>query len=102
MPTSPRSAHGRIIADPGQDDARALVGKTVAAGGGCGSSLGMDAKEIYARLEKQFPGKVSDFKGDVSEPYLFVDAQTIIEVCRFLRDDANLRFEFFSRLTRLA
>jgi len=61
----------------------------------------MDAKEIYARLEKQFAGKVSDFKGDVSEPYLFVDAQTIIEVCRFLRDDADLKFEVLSDLTAL-
>jgi len=59
----------------------------------------MDAKEIYARLEKQFPGKVSDFKGDVSEPYLLVDGQAIIEVCRFLRDDSNLKFEVLSDLT---
>ena len=61
----------------------------------------MDAKEIYARLEKQFPGKVSDFKGDVSEPYLTVDAQAIIEVCRFLRDDSSLKFEVLSDLTAL-
>ena len=59
----------------------------------------MDAKEIYARLEKQFPGKVSDFKGDVSEPYLTVDAQAIIEVCRFLRDDSTLEFEVLSDQT---
>jgi NADH-quinone oxidoreductase subunit C len=59
----------------------------------------MDAKEIYARLEKQFPGKVSDFKGDVSEPYLTVDAQAIIEVCRFLRDDSTLQFEVLSDQT---
>jgi NADH-quinone oxidoreductase subunit C len=61
----------------------------------------MDAKEIYARLEKQFPGKVSDFKGEVSEPYLLVDAQAIIEVCCFLRDDSNLKFEVLSDLTAL-
>jgi NADH-quinone oxidoreductase subunit C len=61
----------------------------------------MDAKEIYARLEKQFPGKVSDFKGEVPEPYLLVDAQAIIEVCRFLRDDSNLKFEVLSDLTAL-
>jgi NADH-quinone oxidoreductase subunit C len=59
----------------------------------------MDATEVYARLEKQFPGKVSDFKGDVPEPYLTVDAQAIIEVCRFLRDDSTLQFEVLSDLT---
>ena len=34
----------------------------------------MDSKEIYASLEKLFPGRVSDFKGDVMEPYLTVDS----------------------------
>ena len=30
----------------------------------------MEVKEVYQQLEKQFPGKVGDFKGDVPEPYL--------------------------------
>jgi hypothetical protein len=29
----------------------------------------MEPAEIFSRLEKQFSGKVSDFKGDVPEPY---------------------------------
>ena len=33
----------------------------------------MEAKETYASLEKLFPGKVRDFKGDVIEPYLNVE-----------------------------
>ena len=61
----------------------------------------MDAKEIYARLERQFHGKVRDFKGEVKEPYLTVDAPSIVEVCRFLRDDANLQFAVLSDLTAL-
>jgi len=59
----------------------------------------MDAKEIYSRLEKQFPGKVSDFKGEVPEPYLTVAPQAIVEVCRFLRDDSSLKFKVLSDLT---
>ena len=59
----------------------------------------MEAKEVYALLEKQFPGKVSDFKGDVPEPYLTVHPQAIIEICRFLRDDSTLKFEVLSDLT---
>jgi NADH-quinone oxidoreductase subunit C len=61
----------------------------------------MDAKDIYARLERQFPGKVGDFKGEVKEPYLTVDGPSIVEVCRFLRDEAGLKFEVLSDLTAL-
>jgi NADH-quinone oxidoreductase subunit C len=61
----------------------------------------MDAQEIYASLEKQFPGKVSNFKGDVSEPYLSVATAAIVEVCHFLRDGAGMNFLVLSDLTAL-
>jgi NADH-quinone oxidoreductase subunit C len=61
----------------------------------------MVAKEIYERLERQFPGKVNDFKGDVPEPFLTVDAGAIVNVCRFLRDETNLDFKVLSDLTAL-
>ncbi len=61
----------------------------------------METKDIYGRLEQQFPGKVADFKGDVQEPYCKVDAQAIVEVCQFLRDDPGLKFEVLSDLTGL-
>ncbi len=61
----------------------------------------MDAKEIYAALDKQFPGKVRDFNGDVLEPYFIADGEAIVEVCRFLRDGAGLQFEVLSDLTAL-
>jgi NADH-quinone oxidoreductase subunit C len=59
----------------------------------------MEAPEIFARLEKQFSGRVRDFKGDAPEPYLTVEGETIIEVCRYLRDDADLKFEVLSDQT---
>jgi len=61
----------------------------------------MDAKDVYAALEKQFPGKVSDFKGEAKEPYLTVAGDAIVDVCRFLRDGAGLNFEVLSDLTAL-
>lgn len=61
----------------------------------------MDAKEIYAALERQFPGKVKDFKSDVLEPYFSADGGAIVEICRFLRDGAGLQFEVLSDLTAL-
>jgi NADH-quinone oxidoreductase subunit C len=59
----------------------------------------MEAPEIFARLEKQFSGRVRDFKGDAPEPYLTVEGETIVEVCRYLRDDADLKFEVLSDQT---
>ena len=61
----------------------------------------MEAAEIFARLEQQFPGKVSEFRGDISEPYCLVSAPAIVDVCRFLRDDAGVKFEVLSDLTAL-
>lgn len=59
----------------------------------------MEAKEIYEGIERRFPGKVSEFKGDVLDPCLSVDPQSIVEVCRYLRDDPDLKFEVLSDLT---
>lgn len=59
----------------------------------------MEAKEIYARLERQFPGKVNGFKGDVFDPYLHVEPASVVEVSRYLRDDPALQFEVLSDLT---
>lgn len=61
----------------------------------------MEAKEIYGRIEKEFPGKVSGFQGEVLDPNLRVDSQAIVEACRYLRDDADLEFETLSDLTAL-
>jgi NADH-quinone oxidoreductase subunit C len=59
----------------------------------------MQESEIFARLEKQFSGKVRDFNGGVPEPYLLVDAEAIVEVCRFLRDEVDLNFGVLSDQT---
>jgi NADH-quinone oxidoreductase subunit C len=59
----------------------------------------MEASAIFERLEKQFPGNVRDFNGDAPEPYLLVEPDAIIEVCRFLRDEADLNFEVLSDQT---
>lgn len=58
----------------------------------------MDAKENYAALERQFPGKVRDFKADALDPYLIVEGPVIVDVCRFLRD-GEFKFEVLSDLT---
>ena len=61
----------------------------------------MEAKEIYARTERKFSGKVSGFQGDVVDPNFRVGPQAIVEVCRYLRDDPESNFEVLSDLTGL-
>ena len=61
----------------------------------------MEAKEIYARTERKFSGKVSGFQGEVIDPNFRVGPQAIVEVCRYLRDDPELNFETLSDLTGL-
>lgn len=61
----------------------------------------MEAAEINARLEKQFSGKVGNFKGDALEPFLSVEPDAIVEVCRYLRDEPGLQFEILSDQTAL-
>lgn len=61
----------------------------------------MEAQQVFAHLEQRFAGAVHDLKGDVAEPYLLVDAAIIVDVCRFLRDEAALNFEVLSDLTAL-
>ena len=59
----------------------------------------MDAQAIYSQLERRFPGKVGNFRGDVFDPFLNVDAGAIVDVCRYLRDDPETAFEVLSDLT---
>jgi NADH-quinone oxidoreductase subunit C len=61
----------------------------------------LEAKAIWGKLEGRFSGRVKDFKGEVAEPYLHVDPEAVVEVCRYLRDDLDLQFEVLSDLTAL-
>ncbi|MGH7771837.1 MAG: NADH-quinone oxidoreductase subunit C [Candidatus Binatia bacterium] len=59
----------------------------------------MGAREIYDKIERQFPGKVSGFKEEGADPYFGVDSQAIVEVGSFLRDEPGSKFEILSDLT---
>ncbi len=72
-----------------------------AGGRGAGGDLALDAKAIYAKLEQKFPGKVGNFRAEVFDPDLNVDARSVVDVCRYLRDDPELAFEVLSDETAL-
>ncbi len=56
----------------------------------------MTASEITAILEQQFGPRIKAKKLDTLDPYMVVEAADLFEVCRFLRDDPRLRFEFLN------
>jgi NADH-quinone oxidoreductase subunit C len=59
------------------------------------------ASEIHERVAKEFPGKITGFNGDAVDPYFDAERESVLEVCRYLRDGADLNFEVLSDLTAL-
>lgn len=51
--------------------------------------------DIAHRIEQKFPGAVTEAVPE----FAVVRAENLIDVCRFLHDDPDLRFEFLSSLT---
>ena len=51
--------------------------------------------DIAHRIEQQLPGAVADAAPEAA----IVEAARLVEVCTFLRDEPELRFEFLSSLT---
>lgn len=56
----------------------------------------MTAAEIIALLEDKFGPRIKAKKPDALDPYVVVEPNDLLEVCRFLRDDPRLRFEFLN------
>lgn len=54
----------------------------------------MTAAEIVAALEEKFGPRITSKKLDALDPFAVVAAGDLLDVCRFLRDDPRLRFEF--------
>jgi NADH-quinone oxidoreductase subunit C len=54
----------------------------------------MTGSEILAVLEQQFGGKLKDKKAEALDPYAAVEPGDLLEVCRFLKEDPRLRFDF--------
>lgn len=52
----------------------------------------MTSVEIISALEQKFGPKIKAKKTDALDPFVTVDAADLLEVCRFLRDDPQLRF----------
>lgn len=55
----------------------------------------MNAQEIHSRLRNKFGDAVAEFRAPAAgDPRLDVAADRLHDVCRFLRDEADLAFDF--------
>lgn len=54
----------------------------------------MDAAAIYKRLQEQFGEQVVDAGLDAVDPWVEVAPAALADVCRWLRDEQELRFNF--------
>lgn len=56
----------------------------------------MDAVEIHQRLKAQFGAGVGDCEAQAKDPWVVVDPSAIVDVCRFLHSQPELRFDFLA------
>ncbi|MBV9125213.1 MAG: NADH-quinone oxidoreductase subunit C [Planctomycetes bacterium] len=52
--------------------------------------------EILAILEPAVGGRIKSRKADAIDPFIVVEPGDLLEVCRFLRDEPRLKFEFLN------
>jgi NADH-quinone oxidoreductase subunit C len=56
----------------------------------------MTPTEIITLLEEEFGGKIKSKKQDALDPFVVVEPADLLEICRFLKDDPRLSFEFLN------
>jgi NADH-quinone oxidoreductase subunit C len=56
----------------------------------------MTPAEIISLLEEKFPGQIKAKKLDALDPYFVVEPADLIVVCRFLKEELRLSFEFLN------
>ncbi len=60
----------------------------------------MEINEIYEKIKNEFGESILELKDEKNfEPYIKVKAEVITELCLYLRDDANLMFDYLVNLT---
>jgi NADH-quinone oxidoreductase subunit C len=59
----------------------------------------MNSAEIISLLETKFGERIKSKNLEAKDPFIVVDPVNLIEVCRFLRDDARLAFDMLNCLS---
>jgi NADH-quinone oxidoreductase subunit C len=56
----------------------------------------MTSTDIVSLLELEFPGKIKSKKLDALDPFIVVEPGDFLTICRFLKEDSRLSFEFLN------
>ncbi len=56
----------------------------------------MSGQNLVERLSKRFGGKITGSNLEAIDPWVEVSPDGIVEVCKYLRDDAELRFNLLN------
>jgi NADH-quinone oxidoreductase subunit C len=61
----------------------------------------MTTAAVIEQLKTRFPDKVSDLSTTKGDPFIFVKADTLVEVCRYLKSTAGLDFDYCQDITAI-
>jgi NADH-quinone oxidoreductase subunit C len=56
----------------------------------------MSDQDFISRLQEKFGDSITGTNLEAIDPWIEVSADALVDVCRFLRDDPDLRFDFLS------
>ena len=59
----------------------------------------MSGQDFVEQLKQQFPEQVTGADLEAIDPWVAVTPEGLVDVCRYLRDDASLRFDMLSCIT---
>jgi NADH-quinone oxidoreductase subunit C len=60
--------------------------------------MALTLNEVYERIKAKFPEGVAQVAACAGDPYCVLRREALLPVCRWLRDDPELRFDLLSSL----
>jgi len=59
----------------------------------------VDTSQVAERIKAKFGEAGVEFHPETADPFIIVPAEKIVEICRFLREDSEIRLDAFSSIT---
>lgn len=59
----------------------------------------MDIARIHQRLQERFGAKITGVQPEAIDPWIEVAPDGLVEVCRYLHDEPDLRYDFLNCIT---